>query len=55
MPALASHSPTIYLREKPLEDAANGWIGDLFDSRNVDLTVKRLVEAQSAYCHVSRR
>ncbi|WP_199785920.1 hypothetical protein [Streptomyces sp. AA4] len=38
-PALASHPPTIYLREEPLRDAVNGWIGELFD---------RLVEAQPA-------
>ncbi|WP_409464795.1 recombinase family protein [Amycolatopsis sp. GA6-003] len=47
-PALASHPPTIYLREEPLRDAVNGWIGELFDPKNVDRTVKRLVEAQPA-------
>ncbi|WP_084145477.1 recombinase family protein [Amycolatopsis jejuensis] len=45
-PALATHPPTIYLREEPLRDAVNCWIGELFDPKNVDRTVEQLVEAQ---------
>lgn len=42
-PALASHPPAVYLREGPLRDAVNSWIGHLFDPANVDRTVAALV------------
>jgi hypothetical protein len=45
-PALATHPPTIYLREEPLRDALNRWIGELFDRRNVERTVSQLLQAQ---------
>jgi hypothetical protein len=45
-PALASHPPTVYLREDPLRDAVNSWIGHLFDPANVDRTVAALVASQ---------
>jgi DNA invertase Pin-like site-specific DNA recombinase len=44
--ALATHPPAIYLREDPLADAVNGWLGSLFDRRNLDRTVAALVGAQ---------
>jgi DNA invertase Pin-like site-specific DNA recombinase len=42
-PMLATHPPTIYLREDPVQDAVNGWIGQLFHPDNVDRTVDLLV------------
>jgi DNA invertase Pin-like site-specific DNA recombinase len=45
-PALASHPPTVYIREDPLRDAVNGWIGELFHRDNVDRTVGRLIGEQ---------
>jgi hypothetical protein len=35
-PALALHPPAVYLREEPIRDAVNAWIGQLFDRSNVD-------------------
>ncbi|MFI5563334.1 recombinase family protein [Amycolatopsis japonica] len=47
-PALLTHPPTIYLREEPLRDAVNGWIGGLFDQQNIEQTVSQLLGAQPA-------
>ena len=45
-PVLASHPPAVYLREDPIKEAVNGWIGRLFDRRNLDRTVAALVASQ---------
>jgi DNA invertase Pin-like site-specific DNA recombinase len=45
-PALASHPPAVYLREDPVRDAVNGWLGGLFARENVDRTVAALVGSQ---------
>ncbi|GAA1937187.1 zinc ribbon domain-containing protein [Amycolatopsis minnesotensis] len=45
-PALLTHPPTIYLKEEPLRDALNEWIGGLFDRQNIAQTVEQLVKAQ---------
>jgi DNA invertase Pin-like site-specific DNA recombinase len=45
-PALASHPPTIYLREDLLLEAVNAWLGELFLPDNVDRTVDQLVGHQ---------
>ncbi|GLY71235.1 recombinase family protein [Amycolatopsis taiwanensis] len=44
--ALADHPPTVYLREDPLVEAVNGWLGRLFAQENVDQTVAELVASQ---------
>ena len=44
--ALESHPPAVYLREDPIRDAVNGWIGRLFDRGNVERTVTALVASQ---------
>jgi hypothetical protein len=36
----------VYLREDPLRDAVNSWIGHLFDPANVDRTAAALVASQ---------
>jgi DNA invertase Pin-like site-specific DNA recombinase len=41
-PALASHPPAVYLREDPVRDAVNSWIGHLFDRTNVDGPLRHL-------------
>jgi DNA invertase Pin-like site-specific DNA recombinase len=46
-PVLASHPPAVYLREDPIKDAVNGWIGGLFDPTNIDATVAVLVASQT--------
>ncbi|GHE80177.1 hypothetical protein GCM10017786_07790 [Amycolatopsis deserti] len=46
-PALAEHPPSVYLREEPLMDAVNTWLGGLFARDNVDRTVAALVASQS--------
>ncbi|WP_231961059.1 recombinase family protein [Amycolatopsis thermoflava] len=45
-PALAEHPPSVYLREEPLMDAVNTWLGGLFARDNVDRTVGALVASQ---------
>jgi hypothetical protein len=45
-PALASHPPAIYLREDPVREAANDWLGGLFARENVDRTVAALLGSQ---------
>ncbi|GAA3854181.1 recombinase family protein [Amycolatopsis tucumanensis] len=45
-PALAEHPPSVYLREEPLRDAVNTWLGGLFACDNVDRTVAALVASQ---------
>ncbi|MEU4746054.1 recombinase family protein, partial [Actinosynnema sp. NPDC023658] len=44
-PALATHPPTVYLREDILQEAVNGWLGLLFAPENGDRTVAALVES----------
>jgi hypothetical protein len=44
--ALSTHPPTVYVREDPLRDAVNGWIGGLFCKENVDRTVRQLLDDQ---------
>jgi hypothetical protein len=36
----------VYLREGPIRDAVNGWIGELFAPENLDTTVRALVDSQ---------
>ncbi|MDI5977968.1 recombinase family protein, partial [Amycolatopsis magusensis] len=43
---LADHPPTVYVREDPLRDAVNGWVGQLFGPEHVDRTVHRIVSSQ---------
>ncbi len=45
-PALALHPPAVYLREDPIRDAVNSWIGELFARENVDNTVAALLDSQ---------
>ncbi|WP_092781835.1 recombinase family protein [Actinokineospora terrae] len=45
-PWLASHPPTIYLREDPLRDIVNEWLAELLHPGRVDRTVQALVDAQ---------
>jgi hypothetical protein len=45
-PALASHPPAIYLREDPVREAVNDWLGGLFARENVDRTVAALLGSQ---------
>ena len=45
-PALAAHPPAVYLREDPVRDAVNEWLGGLFARENVDRTVAALVASQ---------
>ena len=47
-PVLESHPPAVYLREDPVRDAVNGWIGQLFNRENVDRTVAALVASQDS-------
>ncbi|WP_132116505.1 recombinase family protein [Actinocrispum wychmicini] len=44
--ALAEHPPTVYIREDPLLEAVNAWLGRLFARENVDRTVRMLIESQ---------
>ena len=46
-PALASHPPAVYLREDPIREAVNVWLGRLFALDNVDATVAGLVASQT--------
>jgi Recombinase zinc beta ribbon domain len=46
-PALAEHPPAVYLREDPIRDAVNGWLGGLFDRDNIDQTVAALLASQN--------
>lgn len=41
--ALSDHPPTVYVREDPLMEAVNAWLGRLFAQENVDQTVTELV------------
>ncbi|MFC7615342.1 zinc ribbon domain-containing protein [Actinokineospora soli] len=43
--ALAEHPPTVYVREDPIRDALNAWLGSLFAGENLDRTVRALVES----------
>jgi len=45
-PALASHPPSIYLREEVIQDAVNDWLGEVFAPANVDRTVAKVVASQ---------
>ncbi|HET6500879.1 MAG TPA: recombinase family protein [Amycolatopsis sp.] len=44
--ALADHPPTVYVKEDPLMEAVNGWLGRLFARENVDQTVADLLASQ---------
>jgi hypothetical protein len=46
-PVLAAHPPPVYLREDPIQESVNKWLGGLFDSNNVDRTVAALVASQA--------
>nr|CEL13531.1 Site-specific recombinase [Kibdelosporangium sp. MJ126-NF4]CTQ99215.1 Site-specific recombinase [Kibdelosporangium sp. MJ126-NF4] len=45
-PALVDHPPTIYVREDPLLEGVNEWLGGLFHPKNRDRTVRLLVGSQ---------
>lgn len=45
-PVLASHPPAVYLREDPVREVVNDWLGGLFARENVDRTVAALVASQ---------
>ncbi|MCE7003260.1 recombinase family protein [Kibdelosporangium philippinense] len=45
-PALVDHPPTVYVREDPLLEAVNEWLGGLFHPKNRDRTVRMLVGSQ---------
>lgn len=45
-PALAHHPPAVDLREDPIREAVNGWIGGLFARENRDSTVAALLASQ---------
>ncbi|WP_246009894.1 recombinase family protein [Actinokineospora cianjurensis] len=45
-PALASHPPTVYLREEPLQKIVNEWLMEVLHPARVDATVQALLEAQ---------
>src|SRR4051794_11871835 len=38
---LRDHPKTVNLREEPVVEALNGWIGQLFDRTNINATVAR--------------
>lgn len=44
---LAAHPPAVYLREDPIREAVNGWIGRLFAPDNRDATVAELLASQT--------
>ena len=46
-PSLATHPPAVYLREDPVRDAVNDWIGHLFAREHLDSTVTALVASQN--------
>ena len=46
--ALASHPPTVNLREDAIVSAINGWIGQLFHPAQREQTVAALLGAQPA-------
>ena len=48
---LAAHPAAVYLREDPIRDAVNGWIGRLFDRDKIDRTVATLVASQDEAGH----
>nr|WP_225953263.1 recombinase family protein [Kibdelosporangium phytohabitans] len=45
-PALVDHPPTVYVREDPLLEAVNEWLGGLFHPKNRDRTVRMMVGSQ---------
>lgn len=45
-PALATHPPAVYLREDPVRDGVNTWLGELFAPDQVDRTVAALIGSQ---------
>lgn len=47
-PVLADHPAAVYLREDPIRDAVNGWLGGLFGRDNVGRTVAELVGSQGS-------
>jgi hypothetical protein len=44
---LSDHPKTVNLCEEPVVAVLNGWIGQLFDWRNIDVTVAAPVDSQS--------
>lgn len=53
-PVVESHPPAVYLREDPVRDGVNGWIGQLFARENVDSTVAALLCSQDEGGSVAR-
>ena len=45
-PVLATHPPAVYLREDPVRDAVNAWLGELFHPDHIDHTVATLIHSQ---------
>ncbi len=45
-PVLAEHPPAVYLREDPVSEAVNAFLGDLFGPEQVDETVRQIVAEQ---------
>ncbi|MBA2324687.1 MAG: recombinase family protein [Pseudonocardiales bacterium] len=45
-PVLAEHPPAVYVREEPVRNAINVWIGTLFAPDLLDSTVESLVSSQ---------
>ena len=43
---LRDHPKTVNLREEPVVEALNGWIGQLFDRTNINATVAALLDSQ---------
>ena len=46
-PCSSDHPKTVNLREMPVVEALNGWIGQLFDRENIDATVAALLDSQA--------
>lgn len=45
-PVRAPHPPSVYVREEPIRDAVNSWLGRLFSSENLDCTIAAITAAQ---------
>jgi DNA invertase Pin-like site-specific DNA recombinase len=45
-PVLATHPPAVYLREDPLREAVNDWLGGLFVPEHIDQTVAAVLGSQ---------
>jgi hypothetical protein len=44
---LRDHPKTANVREEPVVEALNGWIGQLFDRTNINATVAALLDSQA--------